>query len=121
MTMRFVLNERVYRVDSLDQVRSVLNLDEEIEDSILSVLYYFTHRAVIEDIDRLVRLAAQTTLQTAEQYGPAIAEETKAFRSFLTAVEQQYPKAPALAEKLIADAKAGKISLDGKGIVLIVE
>ena len=119
--MRFVLNDRVYYVDSIEQVCTVLNLAEDVEDNILSVLYYFTRKALLENIDRLVGLATHTTLRTAEQYGPSIAEENKAFRAFLTAVEQQYPKAPTLTKKLIADAKAGKISLDGKGVMLIVE
>lgn len=117
--MRFCLNSVVYLVESLDSVAEALSLEDEELETVLSVVYVTTKRALAENLETLLNLGIYTGELEREQ-GDILAE-TSGFRDFLTSVEARYPTVLLKAHQVVEDAKSGHLVLDGGSIVVLLE
>ena len=117
--MLFSLNSAVYKVHSLAQVSEALNLEGDDLETILSVIYVTTNKALREQTDVLLNIALNTKELDIRQED--ILEEMRGLREFLDSVERTYPTALLKAHQVIEEAKKGKLLLDGGNVVIYME
>ena len=116
--MKFVLNDRVYKISHLSEIETALSIDIKTRYDVVSILYYMTKQALLQSIDIMLTLAIN---KNNEEYYPSLLEEIAEFRKFLSEVEKEHPTVFAHAKKIVNEAREGKLSLDGKDIFVIVE
>jgi len=117
--MLFSLNNVIYKVHSLDQVRDVLGLSSDDLEIVLSVIYVTTNKALGEQTDTLLTIGLNTNELEVQQ--DDILTEMRGLRGFLDAVERTYPTALLRAHQVIEKAKQGELLLDGGSVVILAE
>lgn len=114
--MKFVLNDKVYKVSSVQEIESILLIEEKVRKDIISLLYYMTRAALLGSIDTMLNLSG-----TGEEYQPSLVKEVTEFRDFLSAVEREDPTVLIRAREIIQQAKEGRFSLNGEDIFVVME